>query len=155
MNKLRDISEKITKLSLEKQNKNLRIFAKLNLDIKVEILKTQKKLFHKLRSEHNDYDINILTICSLIISIEQFLIKKNKFERRVISYRAKNEKKRIKRERLLNYWSIVKSLKLEQKMSFRQIAKFLAKYHKFQVSYSLIFQMWNELESKEGEEYAR
>ena len=42
---------------------------------------------------------------------------------------------------------IVKTLKkLEQNYSFREISDYLLKYHRFEVSYSLVYQTWNEIE---------
>ena len=49
---------------------------------------------------------------------------------------------------MLGYWAIVRTLKLEQNMSFRDIATYFAKYHKLEVSYSTIYELWNELENK-------
>lgn len=47
----------------------------------------------------------------------------------------------------LGYWAIVRTLKLEQKMSFREISIYFATYHKLEVSYSTIYELWNELEN--------
>ena len=41
----------------------------------------------------------------------------------------------------------MKNLKLEQKMSFRDISVYFHKYHKLKVSYSTIYELWNKLEN--------
>ena len=69
-----------------------------------------------------------------------------------IKLRGKNHKSKIKREKLLGYWAIVRTLKLKQSMSFRQIAKYFQKYHKFEISHSMIQKIWNEIE-KIGEKH--
>ena len=66
----------------------------------------------------------------------------------VIKLRAKNNKAKVKRQKVLGYWSIVRTLRLDQKMSFRDISTYFDKYHKLEVSYSTIYELWNELENK-------
>ena len=39
-----------------------------------------------------------------------------------------------------------RTLKLEQNMSFRDISIYFAKYHKFEISHSLIYKIWIEIE---------
>ena len=66
---------------------------------------------------------------------------------KAIKLRAKNSKTKVKRQKVLGYWAIVRTLKLEQNMSFRDIATYFAKYHKLEVSYSTVYELWNELEN--------
>jgi len=53
-----------------------------------------------------------------------------------------------KRECLLGFWAVVHTLKIDEKISFRKISVYLKKYHKFDVSYSLIAKTWAEIEKK-------
>jgi len=62
--------ETITKFSLEMQNQNLRLFARVDLQTKLQILQLQKQLFHKLKSAYSDVDNSILTLASLILAID-------------------------------------------------------------------------------------
>ena len=70
----------------------------------------------------------------------------------VIKLRRKSSKTKVKRQKVLGYWAIVRTLKLEQKMSFRQISEYFKKYHKLDVSYSMIFETWKELEKNINKE---
>jgi len=141
------ICESITKLNLESQNQRLRLFAKVDITTKLKILTTQKQLFHKLKSAYSDVDNSILTLASLILAIDTVANELDDVNLNAIKLRGKNNKAKIKRQKVLGYWAIVRTLKLEQNMSFRDIATYFAKYHKFQISYSTIFEMWNEIEN--------
>lgn len=139
--------EKITKIDQEAQNQKLRLFAKVDFGTKIQILEQQKQLFHKIKSAHSDVDNTILTLASLILAVDSVVKKLDDVNLNAIKLRGKNNKAKIKRQKVLGYWAIVKILKLEQNMSFRDIATYFAKYHKFQISYSTIFEMWNEIEN--------
>ncbi len=140
------ICESITKLNLESQNQNLRLFARVDLKTKLQILQLQKQLFHKLKNTHGDVDNTILTLSSLILAVDSVVKELDDVNLNAIKLRGKNNKVKIKRQKVLGYWAIVRTLKLEQNMSFRDIATYFAKYHKLEVSYSTIYELWNELE---------
>lgn len=141
------ICESITKLNLESQNQRLRLFAKVDITTKLKILTSQKQLFHKLKNTHGDVDNTILTLASLILAIDTVANELDDVNLNAIKLRGKNNKAKIKRQKMLGYWAIVRTLKLEQNMSFRDIATYFAKYHKLEVSYSTIYELWNELEN--------
>ncbi|NBK99419.1 MAG: hypothetical protein EOM50_15635 [Erysipelotrichia bacterium] len=140
--------ENITKQTNEAQNQHLRLFAKVELPLKLQILQLQKPLFHKLKSAYSDVDSAVLTFASLILAINSIVKETDKVNFNAMKIRGKNQKTKIKREKLLGYWAIVKALKLEQNMSFRDISSYFKKYHKFEVSYSTIRELWIELENK-------
>ncbi len=140
--------EKITKIDQEAQNQKLRLFAKVDLKTKIQILEQQKQLFHKLKSVHCDVDNIVLTLSSLILAVDSVVKKLDDVNLNAIKLRGKNNKAKIKRQKVLGYWAIVRTLKLEQNMSFRDIATYFAKYHKLEVSYSTIYELWNKLEKK-------
>ena len=139
--------ESLTKMNQESQNQRLRLFAKVDITTKLKILTFQKQLFHKLKNAHSDVDNTILTLSSLILAIDTVVKELDNINLNVIKLRAKNTKTKIKRQKLLGYWAVVRTLKLEQNMSFRDIATYFAKYHKIEVSYSTIYELWNELEN--------
>lgn len=141
------ICESITKLNIEAQNQKLRLFAKVDITTKLKILASQKQLFHKLKSAYSDVDNTILTLSSLILAIDTVAKELDNVNLNAIKLRGKNNKAKIKRQKVLGYWAIVRTLKLEQNMSFRDIATYFAKYHKLEVSYSTIYELWNELEN--------
>jgi len=140
------ICESITKLNIESQNQRLRLFAKVDITTKLKILTSQKQLFHKLKSAYSDVDNTILTLSSLILAVDSVAKELDDVNLNAIKLRGKNNKAKIKRQKVLGYWAIVRTLKLEQNMSFRDIATYFAKYHKLEVSYSTIYELWNELE---------
>ncbi len=139
--------EHLTKLNQESQNQKLRLFAKVDIATKLKILSSQKQLFHKLKSAYSDVDNTILTLSSLILAIDLVVNELDDVNLNAIKLRGKNNKARIKRQKVLGYWAIVRTLKLEQNMSFRDIATYFAKYHKLEVSYSTIYELCNELEN--------
>ena len=141
------VLENITKLNFESQNQRLRLFAKVDITTKLKILQYQKQLFHKLKDVHSDMDNAALTLASLILAIDGIAKEFDDVNLNVIKLRGKNNKAKVKRQKVLGYWAIVRTLKLEQNMSFRDIATYFAKYHKLEVSYSTIYELWNELEN--------
>ena len=142
------IIEGITKYTTEQQNQHLRLFAKVELPMKLQILQLQKPIFHKLKGTHSDIDNAILTLSSLVLAIDFVAKELNLVNLNAMKLRGKNHKPKIKREKLLGYWAIVKTLKIDQSMSFRDISSYFKKYHKFEVSYSTIRELWIELENK-------
>lgn len=139
--------EIITKMNQETQNQMIRTFTKLDISVKVDIFKEQKVIFHKLKNIHFITDNSILTYASFVLAIKLIISKTDQVNLKAIKLRTKNAKKQNqKREKLLSYWSVIKTLKLEQNYSFREISDYLLKYHRFEVSYSLIYQTWNEIE---------
>ena len=140
--------ETITKMNQESQNQRLRLFAKVDITTKLKILDKQKELFHKLKSSYSDVDNTVLSLSSLILAIDEIEKKLDDVNLKAIKLRGKNIKAKIKRQKVLGYWAIVRTLKLEQNMSFRDISAYFAKYHKLNVSYSTVYELWNELEKK-------
>ena len=139
--------EIITKLNQKCQNQRLKLFAKVDITTKLKILIFQKQLFHKIKNSHADVDNTILTLASLILAVDLIVKELDTINLKAIKLRTKNSKSKIKRQKVLGYWAIVRTLKLEQNISFRDIATYFAKYHKLEVSYSTIYELWNELEN--------
>ena len=139
--------ETIVKMNQQSQNQKLRIFAKVDITTKLKILDLQKQLFHKLKSVHCDIDNTVLTLCSLVLAVDLIIKELDNVNLNAIKLRGKNSKTKIKRQKVLGYWAIVRTLKLEQNMSFRDISIYFGKYHKLEVSYSTVFEMWNEIEN--------
>ncbi|KFL35007.1 MULTISPECIES: hypothetical protein [unclassified Sulfurospirillum] len=151
MNLASTMIENITKQTYESQNQRLRLFARVDLKMKLHILQLQKQFFHKLKSAYGDVDNTVLTLSSLIVAIDSVIKKLDIANLNAIKIKGKSQKTKVKREKVLGYWAIVRILKLEQNMSFRQIAKYFYKYHKFEISHSMIQKTWNELEHTKEE----
>ena len=139
--------EIITKLNQESQNQKLRLFAKFDIQTKLKIIVNQKQLFHKLKQKYSDVDNNILTLSSLILAIDSVVKELDDVNFNAIKLRGKKNTNKSKREKLLSYWAIVRTLKLERNMSFRDIAIYFGKYHRLEISYSTIYRLWDELEN--------
>lgn len=149
---MHEIVEKMTKMNQQLQNQKLRLFAKMDIKIKLKIFKEQKSIFHKLKNLHGDIDNTLLTLSSLLLAIDSVTKELDIVKIHAAKLRGKNNKSKMKRQKLLGYWAVVKTLKIEEKMSFRDISTYFAKYHKLEVSYSTIYGLWIELESNKMEE---
>ncbi|WP_345988750.1 hypothetical protein WCX18_00800 [Sulfurimonas sp. HSL1-2] len=139
--------ERITTLSPEIQNQQLRFFARADTDTRLSIFVQQRQLFHKLKGLHYNVDKSVLTLATFILAIHATTTSLDKLDINVIHIRGKNHKPQLKREKLLGYWAIVRKLKIEKGMSFRDISKYLFKYHKLDVSYSTIHSVWESIEN--------
>lgn len=158
--------ERLLKMSTEQQSSYLRLFARIGVDLRIAILSDKTARFHQIRQENSDAEKGTLEYCALILAIKG--VHDNEKSLRNFSFgnmdiceiqdisRKKAEQfvRRIKkpdpkREKLLGYWVIVRTLKVDQGFSFRQIAQYLKKYHRFNVAHSTIFQLWHELETNE------
>lgn len=141
------ILERLTKMSMEAQNQKLRLFTRVDTSTKLKIIERQKPIFHKLKSIYCEIDNAILTLASLVLAINDVLKELDTVNLNAIKLKTKSVRQKAKRDRLLGYWAIVRSLKLEQNFSFRQIAEYLKKYHKLEVAHSTLYRLWSELES--------
>ncbi len=147
MDRLRLKLEQLTKLSTELQNQQLRLFARVDTSTKLKILEHQKQLFHKLRSACSDVENAILTLASLILAIDNVVKELDTVNLNTIKLKNKSVRQKAKRDKLLGYWAIIRTLKLEQDLSFRQIAQYIKKYHKLEVAHSTLYRLWSEIET--------
>jgi hypothetical protein len=137
--------EIITKMTQEMQNRTIRIFARLDAKTKIVIFQEQKVIFHKIRNVYLDLDNSLLSYSSFVLATQKIAEKANI---NAIKLRSSSTKEKSqKREKLLSYWSLIKTLKLDENLSFREISTYLTKYHKFEVSYSLVHKTWNEIQN--------
>lgn len=160
--------EKILKINDEEQKSLLRHLPRLSLEQRFEIFPLHNSFLHKLRQKQN-IPLSVLSYAALILAIEVYVdgIKElNKLnitemsldEIREISskkakvFLAKQYRVQSKREKLISYWSIVVTLRKDEKYSFRQISAYLKKYHKFEISYNSIYAAWQKLENNKSKE---
>ena len=160
--------EKITRTNENKRNALVRSFSRLSTDHQVTIMSNHRTLLYRLQQKYHDtkVPIAILSYCALIVAIQLDKVDQEKLKKLSISdlnldeireitakrtklFLQKKFRKQSKREELLNYWSVVRSLKIDEHFSFRKIAVYLQKYHKLDVSYSLIAKTWTEVEQKD------
>lgn len=147
--------ENITKITSIEQNKLIKRMTKIDIKSKCTIMKDNIPIFHQLNSQYSYInDKSILTYCAFILSLQKNLSNLNSFDLNVIKIRSKKDRNKIKRQKILSYWSIIRKLHIDEKMSFRDISEYLLKYHKFNISYSSIYTIWNEIEKgQENDEY--
>jgi len=141
-----NLIELLTKMNGEVQNQKLRLLPRVDFSTKIKIFRDQKPIFHKLKSVHVDVDNAVLSLSSLILAIDNVAKELGIINLNAVKLRRKNNKSNIKRQKLLGYWAIVRTLRIEQKMSFREIATYFIKYYNLNVSYSTIYSLWIELE---------
>lgn len=140
--------ERLTKMGHATQNQKLRLFAKVDMKTKLKVLERQKSLFHKLKSLYTDADNAMLTLASLILVVDNVAKELGIVNINALKLQGKSVRQKTKRDRLLRYWAIIRTLKLEKNMSFRQVAQYLKKYHKLDVAHSTVYELWSELEVK-------
>jgi hypothetical protein len=147
-----------TKLSKKNQKKLVNWFARQNILVQINIFGEQKNQFFKLKNE--GLEVDILPLVAFLLSIQYFYSlesssnSKSKHNNLSTSKnlgkfrirKAKKERYKAKREKLLNLWAIVVNLKSED-FSFRQIAEYLRGHHRFVVSHTYIHNLWKELEN--------
>lgn len=140
------ILTKLTKKSMSQQRALVKLFMQLSVNEQLEVISEKNLIFHKIRSKDRKFaDNSIYALAAFYMAINEFINKLNSVEVKVISFRRKKINN-SKSDKLLSYWSIVKQLKNKNKMSFRDISKYLEKYYKFNISYSLIYINWLRIE---------
>jgi hypothetical protein len=163
INEQEKIILQITSQNIEQRKVTLRAFSRFVLIEQLDIFQKQKNIFHKLRNSLN-IKLDLLSYCALIIAINIYINESKNFKsldfeklsleeikklsiKKAEVFLLKKRRKQKKQEQVLNYWSIIKSLKSEN-YSFRDIQKYLKKYHRFEVSYSTLFSCWKKFEEK-------
>jgi hypothetical protein len=146
------------KFSKKEQKKLINWFSNQNILIQIDIFEEQKNQFFKLKNKCKEVEVVPLAAFLLAIhyfnSLESEKNSKNKQNNLATSskisrfaiLKAKKERYKEKREKLLNLWSKVQELKAEG-FSFRQISDYLRGHHRFEVSHTYIRNVWEELEN--------
>lgn len=139
----------LTKKPTAEQKRLLKLFVKLTFTQRKEVLKKQRSIFHILRStKGKEFDNETLTLASQILALEDYENSLDTHELDLIKFKNKKANKNNKTGKLLVIWSIIKDLKENKNMTFREIADFITDT-RFEVSYSLVFQEWKKFEKKE------
>ncbi len=143
---------RLLKKTDEEQKAILRSFVKMPLEARVKVMEESRAIFYPLKEEHKDMALHVLSYASLVLAIAKYQDSTDDIKKHIVSLRSRNVRTQPKREKLLGKWAIIKSLKNDENLSFRQIATYLYKYHKLSVVHSTIYDMWCELEvTKKGE----
>ena len=134
----------------KEQKQLLRHFTKMPPESKMKVMGIKREIFHPLRQNNQGIDLSILSYVSLILSIEKYQVGSSDLDKNVIEIRSNSFPKHPKKNKLLNKWALVKELKEEKDLSFRQISEYLKKYHKLSIAHSTIYELWQELENIKG-----
>ena len=139
----------LLKSTNEEQKQTLRLFSKMPLESRVKVFEGHKKMIYALKDKHREVDISILSYTSFILAVNQYVSTVTDIDKNILDLRTKSIRKFAKREKLLAKWALIKELKNVKGLSFRQIAKYLKKYHKLEVVHSTVYDLWKELEENE------
>lgn len=143
----------LLKSTNEEQKQTLRVFSKMPLESRIQVFTGHKKMIYASKDKHRGIDISVLSYTSFILAVNQYVSAITDIDKNTLDIRTNSLRKFTKREKLLSKWALIKELKTDKSLSFRQIAKYLKKYHKLEVVHSTIFDLWKEFEeNKIGEQ---
>lgn len=149
----------LTKISANDRQKSLRWLSRQNDLVIYDVFKLQKNHFHRLRSQNAEDDLTLLSMTSLFLALKESILSSQApnrkcrssdfgFLRQVSKNRAKQFRKprqKAKYEKLMNLQSVVLTLIDQNNYSYREAARYLMKYHKFEVSHMTIGQFYKTL----------
>lgn len=152
LSELNQIINTTVRMSLQDRQKVLRWLAHQNDLIIYEVLKHKKSHFHRLKNEGRYADPVLIDVLALYLAVKETISqlkvtnRKNRsgnfgFLRIIGDTRAKQLRKprfNAKREKLLNLQGVIKNLIKEKNYSYREVAKYLKTYHRFDVSHTAI-----------------
>lgn len=160
-----DALEKMMKLSKDDQTRHLNYLAKSPIEIRLDLFEKQRELFYPLSQKYKDrMSASDITYGALILAIggtraiEKKLTQKS-FETlsideirdlssmRAITFKQKTTRGSQKHEKLMGYWAIVRTLRLDHGYSYERVSLYLKKKHRFSVAPSTIMKKWKELET--------
>ncbi len=150
----------LTKLSLKNQKSLMNWFNKQNLIIKMEVFKELRNQFFKLQSIDSIQNRDFISLSAFYVAVQEIynldklVVSKNKSSNlqaiakisSISIHKYRKSKIKVKKEKLLNMWSIIKKLKNEA-YSFRDISIFLQQRHRLNVSHTYIRNVWEEIEN--------
>ncbi len=154
-----------THLSREQSARSIRWFSRQNDATRLEVVKLQKKQFHRLKNLNPDADdFNIITLAAFEIacylSHQSMLVKSKKNTQNdlnmikkttgIRSKAIKKEKARPLYEKLLNLNSkLIELIEVEQ-CSYAEVSKYLKRYHSIHVSRQYIGKTYNNIKGKQN-----
>jgi len=157
--------DRMAKISNSDRKKSLRWLSRQNDLVIYDIFKLQKNHFHRLKSHNANDDLILLSIASLFLALREIITassvvkRKNRgsdfgFLRQISKNRAKQfckARKKEKYEKLMDFQSVVSSLREQERCSYREISEYLLKTHKFKVSHTTIGSFYKKLKESHHE----
>jgi len=158
---LKNKLDRFTKMPMKRRKKVLKWLTNQNEEIILMAFERQKEFFFSL-SKVNEENRSILYLSALymaannLYSLYHAQANKNRdmdihAVQGVTHMQAQKLKKNMasyKYDKLLNLRNKILALKDEEYLSFRQISKFLKRYHRMEVSHSYIAKFYNEMKEK-------
>lgn len=165
MNERIKLLQQIMKLSQDDQTRHLNYLAKCPIETRLSLFAQQREIFHQLSQKYKDcmnasdisYGALVLAI-GLVRAEEKALTKKNFSDltlddirnlsaTRAVTFMSKCTKVSSKHEKLMGYWAIVRTLRLDHGYSYERISLYLKKKHRFSIAASTIMKKWKEIET--------
>lgn len=168
-NESSDVLEKILKLNQDDQKRHLNYLARSPIEVRLALFEKQKEIFHPLLQKYKGViSTSNITYAALILaigvtrSLEKKLTKKSFGElsldeirdlsaSRAVSFRHSITKVSQKHEKLMGYWAIIRSLRLDHEYSYERISLYLKKKHRFSIAPSTVMKKWKEIETQNTE----
>ena len=160
-----DALEKMLKLSKDDQTRHINYLAKSPIEIRLDLFEKQREVFYPLSQKYKDrMSASDITYGALILAIggtraiEKKLTQKvfetlsideirDLSSMRAITFKHKMTNVSHKHEKLMGYWAIVRTLRLDHSYSYERISQYLKKKHRFSIAASTIMKKWKELET--------
>lgn len=157
--------EKIMKLSHDDQKSHLTYLSRSPLETRLSLFKKQREIFHSLSQKYKGVvSASDMTYCALILAIgatrafEKKLTQKSFAElsldeirdlsaSRAVTFKQRTTKGSQKHEKLMSYWAIVRTLRLDHGYSYERVSLYLKKKHRFSIAPSTIMKKWKEIET--------
>lgn len=152
---------KITRVSEKEFQTACRWACRQHFEVMLEIFKLQKNYFFQLKSKHSDLDLSLLGAASFVKAVVEIYnlaknvhkknrtddIKNVKNPTKIRSKMMQNYKQRDKFDKLLNIQNVILELREKEKLSFRKISQYLLKFHRLEVSHTLVSNFYKFLKN--------
>lgn len=157
--------EQLMKLSKEEQKSHLSYLAKCPIEIRLIIFEKQREIFYKFSQKYKSHlTTSDISYVALILTIgtaralEKKLTKKSFSELtldeirdlssiRAIQFKYKTTKVSQKHEKLMGYWAIIRTLRIDHGYSYERVSLYLKKKHRFSIAASTIMKKWKDIET--------
>lgn len=159
-----DTLEKMMKLSQDDQTRHLNYLTRCPIEIRLSLFEKQRDIFYPLSQKYKDrMSASDISYGALILAIgatrafEKKLTQKSFAElsldeirdlsaSRAVTFKQRTTKGSQKHEKLMSYWAIVRTLRLDHGYSYERVSLYLKKKHRFSIVASTIMKKWKELE---------
>ena len=141
---------RLLQMSEDQQKIVIRKFSKLSFEQKMQVFSNHGKNFYALKQKKVELENAVLSYIALIQAISTYVHSETEI---IKISKIKNGYKRSqsKSDKLIERWSLIKELRHDYKLSFRDISKYLMKYHKIKIAHSTIYTVWQNLEQNKDE----